>query len=219
MSIATLKKKTLNSYKIMSTGFRTFSLNGTHRSQGYVGQTNLSRSLPKTMMKGNVACGYGGCCGTYNITPIVQSAVTSQNNPNMVKSSVLNTSGMIETKYRWIKRPEPFAVVKPDSNTNLNTQADYISYLKMKTINKINKCKKIDTKPSLCNVNVSQYNRLFNSSLFRKRTRTMCNNRVLDNHLHTCYTDDYLTTLDYACSTNDVFYVANNRYNTPIISY
>lgn len=219
MSIATLKRKTLNSYKIMSSGFRTFSLNGTHRSQGYVGQTNLSRSLPKTMMKGNVACGHGGCCGTYNVTPIVQSAVTSQNDPNVVKSSVIGTSGMIETKYRWIKRPDPFAVVKPDCNTNLNTQTDYISYLKKKTINRINKCKKIDVKRSLPLCNVSQYNRLFNSSLYRKRTRSQCNNSVLDNYLTACYTDDYLTKLDYECSTNDTFYVANNRYNTPIIRY
>lgn len=217
MSIATLKKKTLQSYKIMSSGFRTFSLNGTHRSQGFVGQTSLSRSLPKTPMKGNVACGHGGCCGKYNITPVVQSAVISLNNPNVVKSSVINTSGMIETKYRWINRPQPFAVVKPDSNYHLNTQSDYISYLKKKTIYKINQCAITNDKSPVSKCSVSKYNQMFRSNLFPKRVRTMCNNRALDNYLKSSYTDDYLVTLDNACSANDTFYVANNRVNRPII--
>jgi len=55
MSIATLKRKTQTQYNNMSVGSKTgFSLNGTHRSQGYIGQTSLSRSLPKTLMKGNI---------------------------------------------------------------------------------------------------------------------------------------------------------------------
>ena len=216
MSIATLKKKTAKSYKIMSSGFSSFSLNGTHRSQGYVGQTCLSRSLPKTMMKGNVACGHGGCCGTYKITPIVQSAVTSLNNPNVVKSSVITTTGMIENKYRWAKRPEPYAIVKPDSNNNLNTQNDYIAHLKRKTINKINNCNFNQSQPkTFC---VSKYNQLFRSDLHPKRAVTICNNTVLDNYLVSSYTDDYLVTLDNSCSTNnDTFFIANNSRNTPMI--
>lgn len=135
MSIATLKKKTQTKYNNMSVGERQFSINGTHRSQGYVGQTSLSRSLPRTLMKGNVAIGHGGCCGKFNKTPIVQSAVISLENPNVVKSSVLGTSGMISTKYQWIKRPQPYTSVKPDNNQNNNSQSDYITYLVDKTIN------------------------------------------------------------------------------------
>ena len=60
MSIATLKRKTLAKYNNMSVGQPQFSLNGTHRSQGYVGQTMLSRSLPRSLMKGNVIRGHGG---------------------------------------------------------------------------------------------------------------------------------------------------------------
>lgn len=139
MSIATLKKKTKAQYNNSSVGLAQFSLNGTLRNQGYVGQTSLSRSLPKTPMKGNVICGHGGCCGKYQVTPIVQSAVTSLNDPTKVKPSVLNTNGMIDTKYRWINRPQPYATVKPDANIHY-TQQDRISYIAKKTIQNINKC-------------------------------------------------------------------------------
>lgn len=135
MSIATLKKKTQTKYNNMSVGERQFSISGTYRSQGYVGQTSLSRSLPRTLMKGNVAIGHGGCCGKFKKTPIVQSAVISVENPNVVKSSVLGTSGMISTKYAWIKRPQPYTTVKPDNNQNNNSQSDYITYLVDKTLN------------------------------------------------------------------------------------
>lgn len=45
MSIVTLKKKTNQSYKTMSTGHAQFSMNGTTRNQGWIGQSNLSRNL------------------------------------------------------------------------------------------------------------------------------------------------------------------------------
>jgi len=217
MSIVTLKKKTLSTYKIASTGVPQFSLNGTHRSQGYVGQTSLSRSLPKTMMKGNVACGYGGCCGTYNVVPIVQSAVISQNNPNVVKSSVINTSGMIENKYKWVKRPQPYATVKPDSNNNLNTQNEYTLYLKKKTLNKINSCTTFTNFPKIACP--SKYNILFRSHLYPKRCTTLQPVVNQDSsYLKKSYTDDYDVKLDNACTADDRFYVANNSYNYPFAS-
>ena len=45
MSLATLKKKTEAKYKNLSVGLPQFSINGSLRNQGYVGQTSLSRSL------------------------------------------------------------------------------------------------------------------------------------------------------------------------------
>lgn len=208
MSIATLKRKTMKSYRIMSSGLTNFSLNGTLRNQGYVGQTNLSRSLPRTLMKGNVPCGYGGCCGTYRVMPIVQSAVTSLNDPNMIKSSVINTRGMIDTKYRWAKRPQPFAIVKPDSNINLNTEGDHIANLKKKTLDKINKCNFNTIAKTPCN---SSFNTIFRSHLYPKRCTIM--QSVINkesNYLRTSYTDDYLVSLNNTCSSeNDVFYLAN----------
>lgn len=126
MSIATMKRKTASQYNNMSVGQKAFSLNGTHRSQGYVGQTSLSRSLPRTLYNGNVPRGHGGCCGTYHIAHVVQSATTSTNDINVVKPSVLSNDGMIATKYRWITRPQPFSTVKPDNTLNGNSQGEYI---------------------------------------------------------------------------------------------
>lgn len=120
MSINTLKRKTYAKYKNNSVAVPQFSLNGTRRSQGYVGQDMRGRSLPKTIMKGNVPKGHGGCCGKYTIKPIVQSAVTSLNNPSVVKSSVLGTQGMIMTKYRWIRRPQPYSTTKTSTSFSQN---------------------------------------------------------------------------------------------------
>ena len=139
MSIATLKRKTAAKYNNASVNVPQFSINGGYRNQGWVGQTTLSRSLPKTPMVGNTPKGHGGCCGTYNIGTIVQSAVTSTNNPADIKPSVLSTDGMLDTKYRWIGRPAPYTSVKPGAGNNLNDQSDYITQKTKSTINDINR--------------------------------------------------------------------------------
>jgi hypothetical protein len=113
MSIATLKKKTMYKYNNSSVGHTQFSLNGGYRSQGFVGQTSLSRSLIKTPMKGNVVRGHGGIDGTYPQNVNFTSDVTSLNDHTIIKKSVVSNDGMIKTKYRWIKRPLPFSVLKP----------------------------------------------------------------------------------------------------------
>ena len=156
MSIVTLKKKTQAQYNNMSVGSTTgFSLNGVHRNQGYVGQTSLSRSLPRTLMHGSVPRGHGGCCGKFPQVPIVQSGVQSLENmhapgtplPNTVKSSVINTPGMLDEKYRWINRPFPYATVKPDNNKRLNSASDHIRILKKKTLAQL--CANNDNKTRL----------------------------------------------------------------------
>jgi hypothetical protein len=144
MSIATLKRKTQTKYNNMSVGQTGFSINGTHRNQGYVGQTSLSRSLPRTLMRGNTVRGHGGCCGTFTVGPIVQSGVTSTEDSTVVKTSSLSTSGMLSTKYRWIRRPDPFATVKTDYNNNRNAQSDYITRLAKKTLSEIAKAEDPD---------------------------------------------------------------------------
>lgn len=149
MSIVTLKRKTSAQYHNISHSADGFSLNGTRRSQGYVGQTSLSRSLPRTPMKGNTPKGYGGCCGKYIRGTIVQSGVTSLENPDVVKTSTLNTKGLIDTKYRWIRRPEPFATVKRITNTH--SQSEYLYYITQKTLGETrtdgSPCSIIDKQP------------------------------------------------------------------------
>jgi len=144
MSIATLKRKTQAKYNNSSVGQKAFSLNGTHRSQGYVGQTSISRSLPRTLMNGPTPRGYGSCCGNYYTGHIIQSAVTSLNDPTVVKGSVISTKGMIEEKLQCMSNiQEPYftfgnvsqyTIVKPDTNKNLNRQSDYIISLAKKAI-------------------------------------------------------------------------------------
>jgi len=194
MSVATFKKKTEAKYNLGRVGSndglhlnRThhsigndtiFSLNGTRRSQGYVGQDTLGRSLPRTLMRGNVIRGHGGCCGTYKVNPIVESSVKSTNNPEVVKSSVLNTNGMIMTQYRWIRRGQPFTSVKPDSTLNNNTQQDYITRIARQTIQLVDSSNclidpKYQYKPSTnCNSilrKTTNYQNLLSS------TKTVCN--------------------------------------------
>lgn len=134
MSLATLKKKTQSKYQNSSVGVKQFSINGTHRNQGYVGQTSLSRSLPRTLAGGAFNKGHGGCCGKYTDldTPVI-SAVKSTEDSSVVKPAVLSTKGMLARRLRCCE-----ATVKPDNSTSLNTQSSYLEYLK-------NKCKKIET--------------------------------------------------------------------------
>ena len=144
MSIVTLKRKTQVQYNNMSVNSKTgFSLNGTHRSQGYIGQTMLSRSLPRTPMKGNVAKGHGGCCGKYPKYGIIQSAVTSLNDTSIVKSSVQTTYGMLRTHYKWIWRPQPYSTTKVDTFHNSNPQSNYISKLSSNTANIVDSCNRL----------------------------------------------------------------------------
>ena len=218
MSIATLKKKTLTQYHNMSVNSQDgFSLNGTHRSQGYVGQTSLSRSLPKTMMRGNTICGYGGCCGQYNVGTIVQSAVTSQNDTNVVKSSVMNTHGMIETKYRWINRPDPYSTVKPDSNNNINTGSQYTTNLSKKTMSNMldpscNVVKTIDTTNPVSSCNSTSNS--INKSIFSK-TKGCIGITKPESEYVAMTAGEYLYRLHNDCVKNDKAYVERSAQGVP----
>lgn len=133
MSLATLKKKTQSKYRNSSVGLQQFSLNGTRRLQGYIGQTSLSRSLPRTPAGGAYAKGHGGCCGTHPSDAAITSAVTNNNDSSVVKSSVLSSKGMLAKRLRCCD-----SVVKPDNQTSLNSSSSYLEYLK-------NKCSQIET--------------------------------------------------------------------------
>ena len=107
MSLATLKRKTAAKYHNSSVGQPAFSLNGTHRSQGYVGQDSLGRRY---------------------MSP------TSTNDVSVLKPSVLGTSGQIATQYRWIRRPAPYSALKPDDHSNYATYQDYVLRQKNESI-------------------------------------------------------------------------------------
>jgi hypothetical protein len=190
MSIATLKRKTQTKYNNMSVGSSGFSINGVFRNQGYVGQTSISRSLPRTLQKG-----HGGCCGNYNDVSIVMSSVTCIEDSKTIKKSVLGTSGMLSSKYRWTRRPQPYATVKPDVNNNTSDQNTYITKKIKKTINDIKKGN--DPNDTTC-TNVSTY------------TSSCVNNKIICEHTRDeseylpISSGEYISQLNEACQENDV---------------
>jgi hypothetical protein len=226
MSEATLKKKTAYKYNSMSVGTKTgFSLNGTHRSQGYIGQTSLSRSLPRTLAKGTALKGYGGCCGKFRIGNSVISSISSTEDPKVVKNSVLDYEGMIATKFRWIGRSVPITSLKEDTNHNRNTAGDHVDYIHQKTVNNFNNCGK-NTK--ICNSSANTCNKIIShkktSMLFNFTKPQQGPNFISKSQ------SDYLTELDkkcpepyknpsatqgtpFACGFIPVNYCANNSGN------
>jgi len=99
MSINTLKRKA-NATKVATISNAPFSINGIYRNQGGIGQVSFFRPHDTTC--------------TPEVLPVA-------------KPSVLSTTGMIATKYRWIRRPAPYTTTnKPMSE---RTQSNYIRYL------------------------------------------------------------------------------------------
>lgn len=130
MSIATLKRKTQTKYNNMSVGTNGFSLNGTRRNQGYVGQTSLSRTLVRNLRNGTELRGHGSCCENNKAT-ILQNETICMNDNDVVKKSSLSTRGMLKTRHC----NSECNTVKPDNNNNINTQADFIDRKKKECIN------------------------------------------------------------------------------------
>jgi hypothetical protein len=104
MSLATLKRKTAAKYNNSSVGHANFSLNGTHRSQGYVGQNLRS-----------------------------ESCMLCTNDTAVIKSSVGGSSNHIQARHSTTTRPGA-NTVKPDSNHIQNSQHTYIEQERKKAI-------------------------------------------------------------------------------------
>jgi len=212
MSIVTLKKKTQSRYNNNSVGFSNFSLNGGHRNQGYIGQTSLSRSLPRTLAKGNTLRGHGGCCGTYPIAPSVISAVTSTEDNRVVKPSVIDNDGMIASKYRWIRRPYPDTVVKSGNN---HSAQDYIHYISSTTVKEINKCNKdvVETKCIINNALCPGLPSNVGGSLYKNNGGTITKPQI--NYTSISY-GEYLSGLDNKCLDSYKYSTKNiNFKNAP----
>jgi hypothetical protein len=194
MSIAALKRKTATQYNNMSVGQSQFSINGTHRSQGYIGQSVISRSLPRTLFNGNVPRGHGGCSGTYPLAHVVQSATTSTNDINVVKS----------TKYRWITRPQPYSTVKPDHTQNNNTQGDYIF-----RVGRIARNQTSEVCPALqAKYVISNRNEVHPPKKSISITKPVSDYTSIDQN-------DYVAQLQDACTIHDIFYFPSSVQRAP----
>jgi hypothetical protein len=216
MSIATLKRKTQAKYNNISVGQDGFSLNGTHRSQGYVGQTSISRSLPRTPMNGPVARGYGG---NYSMGRIVQSAVTSLNDPTVVKQSVINTRGMLDEKLQCMSNIQQtyfistgkYSVVKPDNNRHLNNQSDYITNKTKNAIKNANLACNIHHDLSLNPCHKACSNKdpfLFNGATYINHTKPARDYVPISQSEH-------IVNKSNICINQDVVTVKSNNKNTP----
>ena len=176
MSIATLKKKSgaMNA-RLGANSILGFSLNNTQRTLGYIGQTSLSKHYNGGHMKGSVVKGHGGCCGTYrkaNIpNPFIQ-ILTEPPSIRVPRISTKNNSGMLMTKYRWVRRPQPYSTTHTNVNTSI-TQDFLTQYLKRRAINKANICNKVATVqtrvdyngcPIRCYYKEEKYNPVMSSS-------------------------------------------------------
>lgn len=104
MSLVTLKRKAAAKYNNMSVGHANFSLNGTRRNQGYVGQNLRS-----------------------------ESCMLCTNDPNVIKRSVGGSSNHVQAKHSQGTR-NGINIVKPDSNHIQNSQHTYIEQERKKAI-------------------------------------------------------------------------------------
>lgn len=199
MSLAVLKRKAQTKYNNMSANSSSgFSLNGTHRNQGYIGQTSLSRTIIRTPHKGATPKGHGGCCGTYPTNIIKESTTCSTEDASVVKSSSINTHGLIDTKYKWTPQ---YNHVKPDSNQNNGYQSIYVTNLAQK---EIDCCAKID----------ASSNAVYTSSRI-DLTNNSCVITQPESEFVAMPQSQYLSTLKKSCiDTNEVS--QSSIYKTPL---
>jgi hypothetical protein len=211
MSIATLKRKTLTQYHNMSAGSKNggFSLNGTHRSQGYIGQSMLSRakSLPVTNYKNGVPKGHGGCCGKFPRKLIMQNSTFTTENPAVVKPSVLTNSGLISTKYRWIRRGKLYANVKPKPDDHFNSQGLRIELLRRQALFDEESCKNI-------NKNV-KYGYSKCGGLKGLLRPQVCFFNVENKHRYIPQSERIMQLLQQCVDDNDDIHPPKNTSNTP----
>jgi hypothetical protein len=139
MSIATLKKKAFlggnpRTDPISGIGNKGFSLNGTLRNIGSVGQFRMISNVTRTRYRGNTPMGYGGYSGEYPVY-IFNSGDCCTNDANIIKKSTKNTQGMLDEKYKGILfGTYPNTWVKDDANSYriTKTQGQYVENITKK---------------------------------------------------------------------------------------
>lgn len=216
MSIATLKRKTAAKYNNMSVDVPQFSIVGGTRNQGWVGQGVRSRTIPPTRMRGDTQKGNGGCCGTYNVAPLVKECCT--NNASVMKRPSLGTNGMLQSRYRWVRRPQPYTSVKPGAGNILYRTSDEYTKRKARNIicptcvmhipSEASTCMNCDTAPTMFN------NRLNTPQSFAHpypNPTTKTEPYMLKS---ASTQEDYLRRLDSCCTTLDEEFLDQENKNT-----
>lgn len=149
MSIVCLKRNARHNRRvdpISGIGKQGFSLNGGHRNIGGVGQFRMVSNVSRTPFRGNLPVGSGGCCGAYDKT-VSNSGSCCTNDPSIIKSSSVNTKGMINMRYerKWsdydqeyicprivLNSQYPYAWTQPGNSSYVST-SDQGLYIREKT--------------------------------------------------------------------------------------
>ena len=203
MSIAVLKRKTQTKYNNMSVNNDTFSLNGTMRNQGYVGQTSLSRTIVRPLRNGTALRGHGGNNRTGRETVLKQSDIFSLEDNSVVKGSTINTNGLLSKR----ECNSTCNTVKPDSNNNLNSAYYVIQKNKKETINCSNP-----------EVDVSG-NVVCNNNSNRKCKPKEITITKPDEAYKVMSGSSYLEKINKACTNNDDFYVPYSVKKAPFAGF
>ena len=162
MSIVAMKNKSRGyNNPISGKKYTGFSLNGSLRSQGYVGQDSISRKSIKTPFKGNYPVGNGGHLGSYNINPIF-SCSECVNDPSIIKKSTVDNLGYISNiKSKNIIPAVLMTSIQENTVGNyISSQSDYIQILRTTRDASSSSCKDSDLpKIATCNNNTSNKNK------------------------------------------------------------
>jgi hypothetical protein len=222
MSLVALKRKTA-AMQNLSTGQKGFSINGTHRSQGYIGQTSLSRSLINTPHGQTGAPeGHGGCCGDFSTTTNIRASETfSLEDENVVKTSVLSSTGMLSNRNRWLKRSAPYTSTKLTAGWT-NGQGDYIAYLKKKAA----KCdpSQVDKLSNITEVNSVAISKCTTTNITRKdgapvfNKTTVCTFTKPVSDYTSISQGEHIFKLHDKCADQDdvLFKIVSNTRRTPL---
>jgi len=206
MSIIALKRKSA-ALKNLSTGRDGFSINGTTRNQGYIGQSLQSRHLIHTPHKGSVAKDYSGCCNNFDISP---SELTHLEDSTVVKSSVLSSKGMLAKRLLGTS----FNIVKPDSAHIGTNQSAYIDRLKRKNLKQIADYCPEPADPAPIEDDACKMLRTLKGARIFSKPRTLCS---ISKKVGPDTQDEHIALLNKTCLANDVSYIVNtNIRRTPL---
>lgn len=183
-----------------------FSLVGTHRNVGYVGQ-NMAMSKSGTPFRGVYPVGNGGCCNQY-ATPLPTmnslQAETKGNEYLYVKPSVLSQRGMLRKKFKYLYNGQyPNYIVKESFTGDQVDNASQGVYLsKVSAANAIyqdiNQTEKFEGFKKLCGPTDCQtstanfrYNTMAANAPYTKTTKN-----PIDSSAYTLYVKQQCATSD-----------------------
>lgn len=207
MSIVALKRKSA-ALKNLSTGRDGFSINGTTRNQGYIGQTLQSRHLIHTPHGGAVRKDYSGCCNDLDIPP---SEIINLEDSSVVKTSVLSYKGMMAKRMLGTT----FNVVKPDGNHIGTHQGAYIDRLKRKNLKQIEDYCPEPADPQPVREDACKLLRTLKGARIFSKPHTLCNiAKKVGPDTH----EERVAALNKSCTADDVSYIVNtNVLRTPYV--